>query len=144
MSRQAYSVQFTVSGKSIIVAYLLWWFLGFLGAHRLYLGRLGTAAAYAILFILASIFTFSIIGILLGGLLYAVLFIFWVIDAFLMPGIVAEINRQTGVQAPIMAVTTSADRKENYEILEKLHSLYEKGVITKEQYEARKDRLLAD
>lgn len=56
--------------KSIGAAYLLWFFLGILSAHRFYLGRWGTA-----LLQIASYF------ILIG-------FIWLLIDAFLIPGMI--------------------------------------------------------
>src|SRR3569623_1563371 len=54
--------------KSVLVAYLLWFFLGLLSLHRFYLGRPGTA--------ILQIFT-------LGGL-----GIWWLIDAFLIPSMI--------------------------------------------------------
>ena len=57
---------------NIVVAYLLWFFLGILSGHRFYLGRPGTA----ILQILSYL-------ILIGG-------IWWLIDAFLIPGIIRQ------------------------------------------------------
>jgi TM2 domain-containing membrane protein YozV len=41
--------------KSVGTAYLLWFFLGVLGAHQFYLGRTGRAVSY--------IFTFGWLGI---------------------------------------------------------------------------------
>lgn len=60
----------TNEAKSVGAAYLLWFFLGFIAAHRFYLGRPGTA----ILQILSYL-------ILIG-------FIWWIIDAFLIPGMI--------------------------------------------------------
>ena len=62
----------TNEAKSVGAAYLLWFFLGFLAAHRFYLGRPGTA----ILQILSYL-------ILIG-------FIWWIIDAFLIPGMIQQ------------------------------------------------------
>lgn len=60
--------------RSVLVAYLLWfpWF-GVIGLHRLYCGRVGTAVLWA----------------LTGGLLG----IGWLVDLFLIPGMVEEANR---------------------------------------------------
>lgn len=69
--------------KSTGAAYLLWFFLGGLGAHRLYLGQTGTGIAQLLLGLLGWIPLF------LGWL---VLGIWWVVDAFLIPGIVATEN----------------------------------------------------
>jgi len=72
--------------KSSGVAYLLWFFLGGFAAHRFYLGAVGTAVAQ--------------IALLWGGLLLSAVLIgipmlmafgiWWVIDAFLIGGLVEQ------------------------------------------------------
>lgn len=62
----------TNGAKSTGAAYLLWFFLFFVSGHRFYLGRPGTA-----LLQIASYF------VLIG-------FVWWVIDAFLIPGMVQQ------------------------------------------------------
>lgn len=57
---------------SLGVAYLLWFFFGWMGAHRFYLGKVGTGLLY-----LAT-----------GGLLG----FGWFVDAFLVPSLVREAN----------------------------------------------------
>jgi len=64
----------TNDGPSSTVAWLLWLFLGFLGAHRFYLGRTGTG----ILMLLT-----------LGGL-----FVWWFIDLFLISGMIRSTRDQ--------------------------------------------------
>ncbi|MES2020409.1 MAG: TM2 domain-containing protein [Pseudomonadota bacterium] len=59
-------------GPSTGIAYLLWFFLGWISAHRFYLGRPGTA-------ILQILSYFILIG-----------FIWLLIDAFLIPGMVRD------------------------------------------------------
>lgn len=61
--------------KSVGIAYLLWFFLGVLGAHQFYLGKTGRAISY--------IFTFGWLGI---GLL---------IDLFTMSKQVQQANGAT-------------------------------------------------
>ncbi len=58
--------------KSAGAAYLLWFFLGFLSAHRFYLGKPVSA-------ILQIISYFFVIG-----------FVWWVIDFFLIPSIIED------------------------------------------------------
>ncbi|MCP2504036.1 MAG: TM2 domain-containing protein [Candidatus Poseidoniaceae archaeon] len=58
--------------KDTLVAYLLWLFLGFFGAHRFYLNNIGLGFVY--------LFTFGIFGF---G---------WIIDLFLIPDLVRRQN----------------------------------------------------
>lgn len=58
--------------KSTALAYVLWFFVGILSAHRFYLGRPGTA-------VLQILSYFIIIG-----------FVWWIVDAFLIPGMVDQ------------------------------------------------------
>ncbi|OLF81641.1 hypothetical protein AWH62_00795 [Maricaulis sp. W15] len=64
--------------KSLGTAFLLWFFLGVFGGHRFYLGRPGTA----LLMILAWLM-FAVPG-----------FIWWVVDAFLMSGMIKSDNNK--------------------------------------------------
>ena len=58
--------------KNIGIAYLLWFFFGVLGIHRFYLGRTTT----------------GIIWLLTGGLFL----VGWIVDLFLIPGMVETYN----------------------------------------------------
>ena len=58
--------------KDVLVAYLLWFFLGFLGVHRFYLNNIGLGIVY--------LFTFGGCGL------------FWLIDLFLIPDLVRRSN----------------------------------------------------
>lgn len=71
-------------GKDKLIAYLLWWFLGLFGAHRFYLGRTGSAVGMLIL-------TITLIGMIAT-------FIWWIVDAFLIPGMVTEYNTKLEYQ----------------------------------------------
>lgn len=62
----------TNDGPSTAVAYLFWFFLWFVSAHRFYLGRPGTA-------ILQIVSYFVVVG-----------FIWVLIDAFLIPGMIRQ------------------------------------------------------
>ena len=77
----ATSIVMPGNGKSVLVSYLLWFFLNFLGIHHLYMGR-GVGV-----FILALI-TFQGLGF------------WWLIDAFMIPG---STNMQRGGQMVIVA-----------------------------------------
>ena len=76
----------TNDAKSTGVAYLLWFFLGSLGAHRFYLGKTGTAVTMLILCILGWLTLVFIVG----GFLLAALGIWLLVDAFLIPGMVRQ------------------------------------------------------
>lgn len=66
----------TNEGPSVLVAYLLWFFLGIVSAHRFYLGRPGSA-------VLQILTYFIIVG-----------FIWLLIDAFLIPSMVRAKQEQ--------------------------------------------------
>ena len=72
--------------KSTAVAYVLWFFLGGLGAHRFYLGRTGSAVGMLVLTIVGWLTIVLYIGIIL---LLAVV-VWLIVDAFLIPGILEE------------------------------------------------------
>ncbi len=83
-------MQYDASKKSTGIAYLLWFFLGWIGVHRFYLGETGSGAAMAIISVISWITVFVGVG-LLGWL---VIGIWWVVDAFLIPGIATRFNQQ--------------------------------------------------
>lgn len=80
----------TNEAKSIGASYLLWFFLGSLGGHRFYLGRSGSAIAILLLTIIGFATSFIGVGVVLLGIMGV-----WVlIDAFLIPGMVAQHKNQ--------------------------------------------------
>ncbi|GGF66115.1 hypothetical protein GCM10007301_27240 [Azorhizobium oxalatiphilum] len=74
----------TNEAKSTGVAYLLWFFLGGLGAHRFYLGRTGSAVAQLVLCLIGWI----TVAIAVGFFILAGLYIWVLVDAFLIPGMI--------------------------------------------------------
>ncbi|MET3594662.1 TM2 domain-containing membrane protein YozV [Mesorhizobium shonense] len=87
----------TNEAKSAGVAYLLWFFLGTLGAHRFYLARTGSAIAQLVMFI----FGWMTIFIGVGAFLLIVLAIWVLADGFLIPGIIqrhkSNVRKQLGM-----------------------------------------------
>lgn len=81
---------FIAPSKSNIVAYLLWFFFGIIGGHKLYLKQPIQFAIYLVLGIIA-ITTFWIPFI--GAILCAPIAIMLFIDLFIIPGRVEAINR---------------------------------------------------
>ena len=74
--------------KSLVVAYLLWFFLGSLGAHRFYTGRTGSAIVQLIVWLVG--WGTLIVGV--GFVVLAIAGIWLLIDAFLLPGIIRTHN----------------------------------------------------
>jgi len=67
----------SIAGKSVVIAYLLWFFFGYFGVHRFYLGKIPSGILMLALLVLGSLTT--MIGI--GFVLLAALGIWWLIDA---------------------------------------------------------------
>jgi len=66
-------------GKNMVLAYVLWYFLGIFGGHRFYMKKTGSAVAMLIL------------SITLVGMIAT--WIWWVVDAFLLHTWIKEHNR---------------------------------------------------
>ena len=73
-------LQFQNQKKSMAASYILWYLFGFFGAHRFYLGETKTA-------IIQLILTLTIIGIIIT-------FVWWIVDAFLIPKILRTRNAE--------------------------------------------------
>ncbi len=105
----------TEDAKTSGVAYLLWLFLGWLGAHRFYIGRPGSGLAIFALMVLGIALTPSPVGSL-----FLVIGMSWVmVDLFLIPGMIqsqtdevrANLHRQATIDQdcpPVDATTPNA------------------------------------
>ncbi|UAB79688.1 TM2 domain-containing protein [Erythrobacter sp. SCSIO 43205] len=69
---------FEAHEKSKGVAYLLWFFFGWLGVHRFYAGKTGSGLGQLLL-------SLSVVGLV-------VTIIWWLIDAFLIPDMINQHN----------------------------------------------------
>ena len=78
--------------KSLALTYLLWFFFGFFGIHRLYLEDMNGFLIYIILWL------FFWTGICLVAIL-----VFWIIDICLIPGLVRNKNKEI-LQGPNVTV----------------------------------------
>ncbi len=72
--------------RSLVLAYVLWFFLGQLGIHRFYTGRVGSGIAQLLLGVIGYLTAW----ILIGWLFLFILWIWWFIDIFLIPGMCRE------------------------------------------------------
>lgn len=72
---------------NVVLAYLLWWFLGIFGMHRLY-----TKQKRWWIYLVLGIIGIVTIFILIGYLILIGLFILWIIDGFKLNNIVKEFN----------------------------------------------------
>jgi len=138
MGEQTVAVKMNMEGKSVVIAYLLWWFLGWAGVHRFYLGHVKTGIAQLLMVVLGMVLTV----IFVGYLILLCWFVWWMFDAYFTYKYVEEENQKLGVNASTVSVTRSGDLHNELDQLERLHALYEKGVISQEQYEAKKATLI--
>jgi TM2 domain-containing membrane protein YozV len=141
MSNQTVSVSMDMEGKNVVVAYLLWWLLGFLGVHRFYLGRKKSGLTMLALSAVGFALSFVFIGI---PLLMAV-GIWWLFDAYFTHKIVNEINAELGVTNSSLTVNKetagSSSQTDELDQLEKLHRLKEAGVIDEDEYQERRNKI---
>ncbi len=83
------ALRYDANKKSTLIAYLLWFFLGPLGIHRFYLGATGTGVAQLLIWVFGILLLFAY---LLGLILLIPLGIWLLVDAFLIPGMIARHN----------------------------------------------------
>ncbi|MCR6711387.1 MAG: TM2 domain-containing protein [Demequina sp.] len=91
-------------GKNLVVAYVLWFFLGVLGAHRYYVGQVLKGLLFLIGTVIAvalsqanSFYSDSkapIAFAIIGGIIGLIVFVFWVIDAFKIRRLVAGTGKE--------------------------------------------------
>jgi TM2 domain-containing membrane protein YozV len=76
-------------GRSMGLAYFFWFSFGTFGAHRFYLGRPLSGAGMLVLGIFAALLSLQSL-LIFGSLLGGALAVWWLIDAFLIPGMLAD------------------------------------------------------
>ena len=95
-------MQYDAQKKSAVIAYLLWFFAGPLGAHRFYLGKTGSAVMLLILTVVCPfVLALALIpsasaeeAFLLIFLPWAGVAVWWLIDFLLIPGITRKYNSE--------------------------------------------------
>ena len=90
MTSDRVSAQYDIEKKSLLAAYVLWFFLGYIGAHRFYLGR--PLSGLIMLALSAVTLVLSLVSFGVLGFLWFVVGLWWLIDALLIPGIAAGRN----------------------------------------------------
>lgn len=98
------------SKKSVRAAYAIWFALGTFGGHRFYLGRIGSGAIMGTLGLCGTVLAYTsvatplpalsgmpgagLLGLstqgLVGLVFSAPVFVWWLIDAFLIPGMIPD------------------------------------------------------
>ena len=120
----------TGNEKNLIVSLLLWFFLGYgIGGHNFYLGRIGIGIFQLVLFIIGWITL--LLGV--GFIIFGILGIWWLIDLIF---VFKLSNNST-----LVSVNPS-NNSSDLDDLDKLHKLFENGVLSKEQYETKKNKIL--
>jgi TM2 domain-containing membrane protein YozV len=88
-SRDAQAMmRYDANKKSLLIAYVLWFFFSGLGAHRFYLRRTRTAVAMLVIFLLS----FALAFVAIGYVGFAIVGIWALVDIFLIPGMVRDYN----------------------------------------------------
>ncbi|MDB5376418.1 MAG: hypothetical protein JWR00_864 [Rubritepida sp.] len=81
-------MRYDAASRSVVAAYLIWFFLGYGGLHRMYLGRWISALIMLALFSVSMLLTIVFIGYVGLG----VIGIWWLLDALLIPGMAQRYN----------------------------------------------------
>jgi len=79
--------------KSVKVAFMFWFALGGFGAHRFYLGHIRSGCAMLVLGVLASA-SYAIESEVTALLIAAIDLVWWLADAFLIPGLITDDPRR--------------------------------------------------
>ena len=70
--------------KNIVIAYVLWFFLGVFGIHRFYANKIGSGVVMLSLTLLAAVLAVTVVGLILAIPMWIALGLWWIIDAFLI------------------------------------------------------------
>ena len=83
--------------RTILIGYVLWLFLGWIGGHRFYVGRWKSALGMA-----AAGFVTWIVTEMLGPYLGIPMTIWWIVDAVLIPGWIRQANEANAMKPTIV------------------------------------------
>lgn len=113
------------------LAYLLWFFLGSFGAHRIYCGKFISG------FLMMGLFWLGVITklIFIGWFFLGIWGLWWLIDVFLTAEFVNNINSSISYE-------DSLSYNEKLRNVQTLYELYKNGAISEEEYKTRKEILM--
>ncbi|MFX4219928.1 MAG: TM2 domain-containing protein [Thalassobaculum sp.] len=84
-------MHYDANKKSVLISYLLWFFLGIpFAVHRFYLGHVKSALVMLAMWVVFGALSSATFGIF--GFLLLIPAIWWFLDLFLIPGIVQRKN----------------------------------------------------
>lgn len=123
--------------KNIYIAYALWFFSAPIGGglHRIYCGKFLSGLLQLAMYWLGVITYATIIGIIIAIPIWIIWTIWWLSDVY-FTGILIEKN------TILDSVNKNLSQEETIKNIEALYELYQKGAISKEEYEARKEILM--
>jgi TM2 domain-containing membrane protein YozV len=81
-------MRYDAAKKSPLVGYLLWFFLGFAGIHRFYLGATGSGIVMLLIFLVSI----PLVVVAVGFLGFLLLGLWWLVDGLLIPGLAERYN----------------------------------------------------
>lgn len=85
-------MQYDANKKSMLIAYLLWFFLGTLAVHRFYLGATKSALVMLTMWLVFGALSGATFGVF--GFLLLIPGIWLFLDLFLIPGITRDKNNE--------------------------------------------------
>lgn len=83
-------MRYDAAARSPIIAYLIWFFLGYGGVHRMYLGRWVSGLFMLLLLGISTLLSIIFIGYVGLG----IVLLWWAIDALLIPGMARDYNNR--------------------------------------------------
>ncbi|QCD53410.1 NINE protein [Campylobacter sp. RM16192] len=117
-------------GNNIYIAYALWFFTGWFGGHRFYLGKFVSGFFMMALFFIGSYLQI----ILIGYLILTIWGIWWLFDVYLTGAYVDKNLQKEKLKDELKKQGLEGE-------LKRLYELYEAGKISKAEFEARKEIL---
>lgn len=83
-------------GKNLMLAYVLWFFVGVLGGHRFYVGHVLKGVLFFVGTVISIILSAGVLPVVwvLAAVAWGIVLIFWIIDAFKLPRLVGATGKE--------------------------------------------------